>query len=169
MCSDSSTHCWPSACMMFSSSSCAMLRVCVSAPPCSALCVCTQARRAERQQRFASDLASIKAADSSNAGSSAGHAAGGKQRGGGGGRGTTQGGFGASSSGSGSSWAESERAIGSGWLALHGGFGTSTALEKDYLRLTSVPKAEDVRPPEVGVLYEHKECVCECDCGIAGP
>lgn len=79
-----------------------------------------QARRVERQQRFASDLASMKAASSM---------------------------FGA-----GRSAAESEQAIGSGWLALHGGFGTSTALEKQYLRLTSVPKAEDVRPPEVSLV-----------------
>jgi hypothetical protein len=36
-----------------------------------------------------------------------------------------------------------------GWLALGGGYGSSRSLEKEYLRLTSVPKAEDVRPPEV--------------------
>jgi hypothetical protein len=77
-----------------------------------------QARRAGRQQRFASDLASIKAVSRGGAGSS--------------------------------SSAFSEESIGSGWLALQGGFGSNMSLEKEYLRLTSVPKSEDVRPPEVG-------------------
>jgi len=95
-------------------------------------CAPLQARRAERQQRFAADLASIKAATSSNG------TAGSGKRGGG-----------AQGHGKSSAAAQSEQAIGSGWLALHGGFGTNQALEKEYLRLTSVPKAEDVRPPEV--------------------
>ncbi len=30
-----------------------------------------------------------------------------------------------------------------------GGLGTSEALEKEYLRLTSLPRASDVRPPHV--------------------
>ena len=89
-----------------------------------------QARRAERQQRFAADLASIKAV-SSNGSAGSGKLAGSRLHGGG------------------SSSTEPEHSIGSGWLALHGGFGSNRSLEKEYLRLTSVPKAEDVRPPEV--------------------
>lgn len=34
-------------------------------------------------------------------------------------------------------------------LVDSGGMGTSTALEKEYLRLTSMPRQSDVRPPEV--------------------
>lgn len=34
-------------------------------------------------------------------------------------------------------------------LAAAGGYGTSEALEKEYLRLTSLPRAADVRPPGV--------------------
>lgn len=34
-------------------------------------------------------------------------------------------------------------------LAAAGGYGTSEALEKEYLRLTSLPRAADVRPPAV--------------------
>lgn len=74
-----------------------------------------QARRAGRQQRFASDLASIKAVSRPGNSSST----------------------------------FTEESIGSGWLALQGGFGSNMSLEKEYLRLTSVPKSEDVRPPEV--------------------
>lgn len=79
-----------------------------------------QARRAGRQQRFALDLASIKAV--SHPGSS--------------------------------SNTFSEESIGSGWLALQGGFGSNMSLEKEYLRLTSVPKSEDVRPPEVREMQQ---------------
>ncbi|WIA35122.1 hypothetical protein OEZ86_003603 [Tetradesmus obliquus] len=77
-----------------------------------------QARRAERQQRFAADLAAMK------------------QPGG---------------SSSSSAQQQQDEGIGAagGWLALGGGYGSSRSLEKEYLRLTSVPKAEDVRPPEV--------------------
>lgn len=94
-----------------------------------------QARRAERQQRFAADLASIKAVTAGSNGAA-----------------------GSSMFGAGRSAAESEQAIGSGWLALHGGFGTNTSLEKEYLRLTSVPKAEDVRPPEVRLRLIMPHC-----------
>jgi hypothetical protein len=74
-----------------------------------------QARRAERQQRFAADLAAMKKPAAS------------------------------------SILEQQDEGIGSagGWLALGGGYGSSRSLEKEYLRLTSVPKAEDVRPPEV--------------------
>ena len=34
-------------------------------------------------------------------------------------------------------------------LRAAGGLGTSEALEKEYLRLTSLPRASDVRPPQV--------------------
>jgi hypothetical protein len=73
-----------------------------------------QARRAERQQRFAADLAAMKKPNSSIL-------------------------------------EQQDECIGSagGWLALGGGYGSSKSLEKEYLRLTSVPKAEDVRPPDV--------------------
>jgi hypothetical protein len=73
-----------------------------------------QARRAERQQRFAADLVAMKKPNSSIL-------------------------------------QQQDECIGSagGWLALGGGYGSSKSLEKEYLRLTSVPKAEDVRPPEV--------------------
>jgi hypothetical protein len=76
-----------------------------------------QARRAERQQRFAADLATMKKPNSSSS----------------------------------NTWQQQDEGIGAagGWLALGGGYGSSRSLEKEYLRLTSVPKAEDVRPPEV--------------------
>lgn len=34
-------------------------------------------------------------------------------------------------------------------LADSGGMGTNTSLEKDYLRLTSMPRQSDVRPPAI--------------------
>lgn len=35
---------------------------------------------------------------------------------------------------------------------MRGGVGTNEALEKEYLRLTSLPRAADVRPPAVLVM-----------------
>lgn len=37
-------------------------------------------------------------------------------------------------------------------MARSGGYGTCEALEKEYLRLTSMPRAADVRPPNILAL-----------------
>ncbi|KAF8060462.1 LENG8 [Scenedesmus sp. PABB004] len=94
-----------------------------------------RARRAERQQRFAAELAALKA---STAGTGAGATA------------ASPGGGGSLRAAAGSaSWGDTGIGEAGAWLSLAGGYGRSTALEKEYLRLTALPKAEDVRPPDV--------------------
>lgn len=80
-----------------------------------------QARRAERQQRFAADLVALQSSNAAPAARNAGSLA----------------------------YSSIDGGIGDGWLRLEGGYGTNQSLEKEYLRLTAVPKAEDVRPPKV--------------------
>eukprot|EP00879_Flechtneria_rotunda_P005106 GHRR01005386.1.p1 GENE.GHRR01005386.1~~GHRR01005386.1.p1 ORF type:complete len:440 (+),score=191.13 GHRR01005386.1:691-2010(+) len=93
------------------------------------------ARRAQRQQRFAPELAALKANNSNDDGSAA--KPGSSKRAAG-----TAGRYGTAADADASHAAES-------WLRLKGGYGSSMAIEKEYLRLTAIPKAEDVRPPEV--------------------